>query len=103
MKAIFVQIKCELTKAFDVAAYLVDNIPETAEVYSTSGTFDLLAKFELGDERSIGEFVTRKLQQVPGVRDTYSIIAFKFRWHPEPRPEFEPQPEDMTARPKAKP
>ncbi|MEP6831447.1 MAG: Lrp/AsnC ligand binding domain-containing protein, partial [Rhizomicrobium sp.] len=58
MKAIFVQIKCELTKAFDVAAHLVDNFPETAEVYSTSGTYDLLAKFELGDERSYGEFVT---------------------------------------------
>src|SRR5690348_796927 len=51
MKAIFCQIKCELTKAFDVAAYLVDNFPETAEVYSTSGTYDLLAKFELSDER----------------------------------------------------
>ena len=34
MKAIFVQIKCELTKSFDVAAYLVDNFPETAEVVS---------------------------------------------------------------------
>ncbi len=101
MKAIFVQIKCELTKAFDVAAYLVDNFPETAEVYSTSGTYDLLAKFELGDERSYGEFVTKKLQLVPGIRDTYSIVAFKFRWNPEPRPEFEPRAEDMTRRPKS--
>lgn len=100
MKAIFVQIKCELTKAFDVAAYLVDNFPETAEVYSTSGTYDLLAKFELGDERSYGEFVTKKLQRVPGIRDTYSIVAFKFRWNPEPRPEFEPRAEDMTDRAK---
>src|SRR5215469_15762346 len=98
MKAIFVQIKCELTKSFDVAAYLVDNFPETAEVYSTSGTYDLLAKFELSDERSIGEFVTRKLQRVPGIRDTYSIVAFKFRWSAEPKPEFEPRAEDMTGR-----
>jgi DNA-binding Lrp family transcriptional regulator len=102
MKAIFVQIKCELTKAFDVAAHLVDNFPETAEVYSTSGTYDLLAKFELGDERSYGEFVTKKLQRVPGIRDTYSIVAFKFRWNPEPRPEFEPLPEDMTNRSRPK-
>ncbi|MBS0281333.1 MAG: Lrp/AsnC ligand binding domain-containing protein [Proteobacteria bacterium] len=98
MKAIFCQIKCELTKAFDVAAYLVDNFPETAEVYSTSGTYDLLAKFELPDERSYGEFVTKKLQTVPGIRDTYSIVAFKFRWNPEPKPEFEPRAEDMTGR-----
>ena len=98
MKSLFVQIKCELTKSYDVAAYLVDNFPETAEVYSTSGTYDLLAKFELGDERSIGEFVTKKLQRVPGIRDTYTIVAFKFRWTAEPAPEFEPRPEDMIDR-----
>ena len=98
MKAIFVQIKCELTKSFDVAAYLVDNFPETAEVYSTSGTYDLLAKFELSDERSIGEFVTRKLQRVPGIRDTYSIVAFKFRWSAEPKPDYEPRAQELDER-----
>jgi DNA-binding Lrp family transcriptional regulator len=98
MKALFVQIKCELTKSFDVAAYLVDNFPETAEVYSTSGTYDLLAKFELPDERSIGEFVTRKLQRVPGIRDTYSIVAFKFRWSAEPKPDFEPRAQELDER-----
>jgi DNA-binding Lrp family transcriptional regulator len=97
VKSLFVQIKCELTKAFDVAAYLVDNIPETAEVYSTSGTYDLLVKFELPDERSFGEFVTQKIQRVPGIRDTYSIVAFKFRWSPQPAPEFEPRPESIKA------
>ena len=98
MKALFVQIKCELTKSFDVAAYLVDNFPETAEVFSTSGTYDLLAKFELPDERSIGEFVTRKLQRVPGIRDTYSIVAFKFRWSAEPKPDFEPRAQELDER-----
>ena len=101
MKAIFVQIKCELTKAFDVAAHLVDNFPETAEVYSTSGTYDLLAKFELSDERSYGEFVTKKLQRVPEIRDTYSIVAFKFRWNPELKLQFELAAGSMTNRPKS--
>jgi DNA-binding Lrp family transcriptional regulator len=99
MKVLFVQIKCELTKSFDVAGHLVDNFPETAEVYSTSGTYDLLAKFELADERSFGEFVTKKLQRVPGIRETYSIVAFKFLWAPQPSPEFEPRPEDLIDRP----
>jgi DNA-binding Lrp family transcriptional regulator len=98
MKALFVQIKCELTKSFDVAGYLIDNFPETAEVYSTSGTYDLLAKFELGDERSFGEFVTKKLQRVPGIRETYSIVAFKFKWAAETAPEFEPRAEDLAGR-----
>ncbi len=92
-----------LTKAFDVAAYLVDNVPETAEVYSTSGTYDLLAKFELPDEKSFGEFVTKKLQTVPGLKDTYSIVAFKFLWNPAGRAEFEPRSEDMTRRPRQVP
>jgi DNA-binding Lrp family transcriptional regulator len=96
MKSLFVQIKCELTKSFEVAAYLVDNLPETAEVYSTSGTFDLLVKFELADEESFGEFVTSKLQRVPGVRDTYSLVAFKIQWSPKKRPEYEPRPEDLA-------
>jgi DNA-binding Lrp family transcriptional regulator len=100
MKSLFVQIKCELTKAFDVASYLIDNVPETAEVYSTSGTYDLLAKFELADEKSFGEFVTKKLQLVPGIKDTYSIVAFKFLWSPVARPDFEPRNEDMSRRPK---
>lgn len=102
MKVLFVQIKCELTKSFEVAAHLVDNFPETAEVYSTSGTYDLLAKFELGDERSFGEFVTKKLQRVPGIRDTYSIVAFKFRWAAEPAPEFEPRAEEMAGHQKSR-
>ena len=98
MKAIFVQIKCELTKSFEVAAYLVENFTVTAEVYSTSGTYDLLAKFELPDERSIGEFVTRKLQRVPGIRDTYSIVAFKFHWSAEPKPDYEPRAQELDER-----
>ncbi len=96
MKAIFVQIKCELSKAFDVAAYLIDNVLETAEVYSTSGTYDLLAKFELPEEKSVGDFVIRTLQVVPGVKDTNSIVAFKFQWNPTVSAEFEPRPEKLV-------
>jgi DNA-binding Lrp family transcriptional regulator len=96
MKSIFVKVKCELTKAYDVASYLVDNFPETAEVYSTSGEFDLLVKFELGDERSVGEFVTKRVQSAPHIRDTYTIVAFKIRWSPVERPDFEPRPEEIT-------
>ncbi len=98
MKSIFVQIKCELTKAFDVAAHFVDNFPETAEVYSTSGTYDIMVKFDLDDERSIGEFVTRKVQSVPGIRETYTIVAFKMRWNPASKPDYEPRPETVAGK-----
>jgi DNA-binding Lrp family transcriptional regulator len=77
MKPLYVQIKCELGKAYDVADALIDSIEETSEVYSTSGDYDLLAKFYLPEEGSIGEFVTRKVQMIPGIRDTHTILAFR--------------------------
>jgi hypothetical protein len=56
----------------------------------------------VADEESFGEFVTSKLQRVRGVRDTYSLVAFKIQWSPKKRSEYEPRPEDL-AELKAKP
>jgi DNA-binding Lrp family transcriptional regulator len=77
MKTIFVMIKCELGKAYAVADAAVNGIEEVSEVYSTSGQYDLLLKVYLSDAADIGHFVTERLQTVPGVRDTFTIIAFK--------------------------
>ena len=95
MKALFVQIKCELSKVYDVASYIVDNVPEAAEIYSTSGQYDLLVKFELDDEKSFSEFVNFRVQSIPGIRDTYSLVAFKFQWSPKKKADFEPRPERL--------
>lgn len=76
MRAIFVQIKCELGKAYLVAREAADRIPEMSELYSTSGEYDLLGKFYLEAERDIGLFVTEQVQTLPGVRDTHTIITF---------------------------
>ena len=62
MTAIFVFIKCELGHANDVAADMVDNVENVSEVYSTSGQYDLLAKFQLPKEMDIGTFVTKSVQ-----------------------------------------
>jgi DNA-binding Lrp family transcriptional regulator len=48
-----------------------------SEVYSTSGQFDLLMKCYLPEAVNIGRFVTERLQTLPGVKDTFTIIAFK--------------------------
>ena len=37
MKPLYVQIKCELGRAYEVADALIDTLEETSEVYSTSG------------------------------------------------------------------
>ena len=77
MKTIFVMIKCELGQAYAVADAAVNGIEEVSEVYSTSGQYDLLLKVYLSDAADIGHFITERLQTVPGVRDTFTIIAFK--------------------------
>lgn len=77
MKTIFVMAKCELGHAYDVADAAVAGIEQVSEVYSTSGQYDLLLKCYLPDDADIGHFVTERLQTLPGIKDTFTIIAFK--------------------------
>ena len=77
MKPLYVQIKCELGRAYAVADALIDTLEETSEVYSTSGDYDLMAKFYLAEDQSIGEFVNFRLHKISGIRDTHTILAFR--------------------------
>jgi len=77
MKTIFVMVKCALGRAYAVADQAVQEIEEVSEVYSTSGQYDLLMKCYLPDATDIGHFVTERVQVLPGIRDTFTIIAFK--------------------------
>jgi DNA-binding Lrp family transcriptional regulator len=77
MKTIFVMIKCDLGRAYTVADEAVQTVEEVSEVYSTSGQYDLLMKCYLPDDADIGHFVTDRVQALPGIKDTFTIIAFK--------------------------
>ena len=77
MQNIFVQIKCELGKVYEVAEGVVDNVEEAEDVYSISGAFDLMVKFHLGEDIDIGRFVNEKVQTIPGIKDTFTIMTFK--------------------------
>jgi DNA-binding Lrp family transcriptional regulator len=76
MRAIFIQIKCEMGQAYKVAQLCVDGVAECSEIYSTSGQYDLLGKFYLGPEQDTGLFVTDRIQTLAGVKDTYTLITF---------------------------
>ncbi len=76
MQTIFIQVKCDLGKAYMVADEAID-VEGVSEVYSTSGNFDLMMKCYLQDEEDIGHFVNESIQTLPGVRDTFTIITFK--------------------------
>lgn len=77
MQTVFIMVKCELGRAYEVADAAVQTVEAVSEVHSISGEFDLLMKFHLADEDDIGRFVTGQVQTLPGVRDTFTLITFK--------------------------
>lgn len=76
MRAFFVQIKCELGKAYQVANAIADS-EIASEIFSTAGEYDLMIKFYLKKDEDIGHFIAQKVQTVPGIRDTFTIVTFK--------------------------
>ncbi len=77
MQTIFVLVKCELGKAYQVADEAVQQVEPVSEVHSISGQHDLLMKCCLDDDADIGRFVIDHIQTLDGVRDTFTMIAFK--------------------------
>jgi DNA-binding Lrp family transcriptional regulator len=77
MRTIFVMIKSDLGRAYEVADAAVQTVEEVSEVHSISGQYDLLLKCYLPDEQDVGHFVTERIQRLPGVKDTFTLIAFK--------------------------
>jgi hypothetical protein len=71
MQTIFIQIKCELGRAYEVADALVQSVEQVSEVHSTSG------QCYLPRDMDIGHFVNESIQILPGIKDTFTIIAFK--------------------------
>ena len=61
----------------EVADEAVENVQQVSEIHSTSGQYDLLMKCYLPDTTDIGHFVTERVQMLPGIKDTFTIIAFK--------------------------
>lgn len=76
MQTIFVQVKCELGRAYQVADEAVE-LEQVSEVHSISGQYDLMLKCYLDDDQDLGQFVVETIQTLPGVKDTFTIIAFK--------------------------
>jgi DNA-binding Lrp family transcriptional regulator len=76
MVPFFVQIKCQLGKSYEVANNLADS-EIASEIYSTAGEFDLLVKFYVPEATDIGHFINEKVQVIPGIQDTRTIITFK--------------------------
>ncbi len=48
-----------------------------SEIYSIAGDYDILAKFYVERDIDIGHFVGHRVQIIPGIVDTKTIITFK--------------------------
>lgn len=77
MQTIFILVKCDLGQAYEVADRAVQDVEEISEVHSTSGQYDLLMKCYLSNDTDIGRFVTERIQTLPGIKDTFTLIGFK--------------------------
>lgn len=76
MKTFFVQFKCELGRAYDVASALAE-AEIASEIYSTAGEYDLMAKFYIEDDMDVGHFVNERVQVISGIRDTFTTVTFR--------------------------
>jgi DNA-binding Lrp family transcriptional regulator len=76
MQTFFMQIKCQLGKTYEVATHLAE-AEIASEIYSVAGNYDILAKFYVDDHVDIGHFVAQKVQTLPGIQDTLTLITFK--------------------------
>ena len=76
MQTFFVQIKCGLGKTYQVASALAE-AEIASEIYSIAGDFDILAKFYVERDVDIGHFVGEKVQSIPGIADTRTLITFR--------------------------
>ena len=76
MQCFFVQIKCGLGRTYAVASALAE-AEIASEIYSIAGDYDILAKFYVPAETDIGRFVGEKVQVIPGIVDTRTVITFK--------------------------
>ena len=76
MQCFFVQFRCQLGRAYDVATALADT-ELASEIYSTSGEYDLLAKFYVDGEVDIGRFVNNHIHAIDGIERTLTTLTFK--------------------------
>ena len=76
MNCVFVQIRCKPGKIFKVAEEITLKEIQS-ELYSTSGTFDLLLKLYIPIEIDVGEFINDNLLSIKGIKRTLTTLTFK--------------------------
>lgn len=69
-------INAERTKINSIAGQLQE-MKGISEVYSVSGSYDLIAIIRVADNEALATLVTEKMNTVEGIRETETMLAFK--------------------------
>jgi len=76
MHCVFVQLRCEPGKTYDVADAIWER-EIVSELYSTSGDYDLLMKIYVPNDADIGRFINEKLLDIPGINRSLTTLTFR--------------------------
>ena len=80
MVSAFVLIKAEPARIADLADELTD-LDGVSEVYSVAGEVDLIVIVRVREHDHLAEVVTRRINELPGIVETRTMIAFKADSH----------------------
>jgi len=83
MRAVFVMLKVEPGTLHKVADAIAD-LEIVSEMYSVVGDYDLLAKISVDTFDELAEMVNDRIQKVPHIRETKTIITFDAYDMPKP-------------------
>lgn len=73
---VFVQLRCRPGTTYDVAEQI--GLREIhSELYSTSGTYDLLMKLYVPEGADVGKFINENLLDIPGIERSLTTLTFK--------------------------
>ena len=76
MQCVFVQFRCRPGTTYKVADEIAAREIHS-ELYSTSGEYDLLAKFYVPDEEDIGRFINDRLLDIEGIERSLTTLTFR--------------------------
>jgi len=77
MNTLFVMVKTELGRTNEVGDAIVNRGGEAVEVYSITGSYDLLVKARFRDIETVAEFVQTQLHPLAGVKETHTFVSFQ--------------------------
>ncbi|WP_419176569.1 Lrp/AsnC family transcriptional regulator [Desulfosediminicola sp.] len=76
MVTAIILIKAKRTSISDVAQKMV-NISGVSEVYSVSGSYDLVAIIRVKTNDDLAVLVTDQMRSIEGIENTETMLAFK--------------------------